>query len=402
MSEIFIVRPFLRALLLAFALAAAGASASAAQAEGLQRVAKLAPGVYLSSSSGEGPLRTETRAARGAASSKPSPYVVGGSETTIEQWPWQAAIAYNPDLLPGFNGFERQFCGGSLVAPTVVITAAHCLHDNPVFGTGFADPALFSTITGRTELSSNQGQESDLIDYYLFTDRAGRPLYDPATSEWDVAFIELATPSSSGTIKLAGAHERDLWGPDRPAVVTGWGATSEGGSGSDVLQQAQIEMLSDSSCGSFYEEYNSRLMTCAGLLEGGRDTCQGDSGGPLVVPAPGGGHRLVGDTSFGEGCARPGVPAVYGRLADDPIRSGLQEGILQVAGVDVVAKAPAADPPAAGACNQAKRSLKKAKARLQKARQRARSAADEQRAKRKVKAAKKKVGRAKRKVLAEC
>jgi hypothetical protein len=56
----------------------------------------------------------------------------------------------------------------------------------------------------------------------------------------------------------------------------------------------------------------------------------------LVVPVAGGGFRLVGDTSFANGCGLPDTPGVYGRLADDPIRSALQEGVLRVAGVDIV------------------------------------------------------------------
>jgi hypothetical protein len=102
-------------------------------------------------------------------------------------------------------------------------------------------------------------------------------------------------------------------------------------------------MVADSTCaGAYGADFFASTMVCAGFPQGGVDTCQGDSGGPLVVQAfqrsakAANTVRLVGDTSFGVGCARPGIPGVYGRLAADPMRSAFRNGILQVAGIDVV------------------------------------------------------------------
>ena len=61
-------------------------------------------------------------------------------------------------------------------------------------------------------------------------------------------------------------------------------------------------------------------MVCAGFPQGGVDTCQGDSGGPMFGKTSAGALRVVGTTSFGEGCARPGRPGVYARVADDTLR----------------------------------------------------------------------------------
>ena len=62
-------------------------------------------------------------------------------------------------------------------------------------------------------------------------------------------------------------------------------------------------------------------MVCAGFPQGGVDTCQGDSGGPLFAINSSGALKVVGATSFGEGCARAGKPGVYARVADTALRT---------------------------------------------------------------------------------
>ena len=68
-------------------------------------------------------------------------------------------------------------------------------------------------------------------------------------------------------------------------------------------------MRGDDYCRTGDSEFDSKLLTCAGYDAGGVDTCQGDSGGPLVA-----GGKLIGVTSFGDGCARPGKPGYYVRI----------------------------------------------------------------------------------------
>jgi hypothetical protein len=203
----------------------------------------------------------------------------------------------------------------------------------------FDDPDLFAVVTGRTQLSSGAGQEIEVIAGYFFEDQLGNQLYNPLTSEWDLFVVELASPSSSETIKVAGPGEWALWTAGRTAHATGWGATANGGATVDLLREVEIGMIADSTCGSpssYGATFISETMVCAGVIEGGKDACQGDSGGPLVVPTAAGGHRLVGDTSFGAGCAQPNLPGVYGRLADDPIRTALANTVESVAGVNVL------------------------------------------------------------------
>jgi hypothetical protein len=290
---------------------------------------EVAPGIYLAAASG-GPAP----AAPQSSVTPPHRFIVGGQPGKIGRWPWQVSLGYLP--ISRTNDWKNHSCGGSLVAPTIVVTAAHCV----TLGANrdFKPASDFRVVTGRTKLSSGQGQVHALAGYDYFTDSTGQPLWNPETMAWDVVFLQLATPSNQPTIKIAGPGEAGTWLPGYRSFVTGWGVTSEDADrGPDVLRQARIRMISDSKCDSVYgPALVPSVMACAGDLAGGVDACAGDSGGPLVVPIAGGGYRLVGDVSFGVGCGARGIPGVYGRLASDPIRGALQEGIEAVSGVNVV------------------------------------------------------------------
>ena len=140
--------------------------------------------------------------------------VIGGSKTSISRVPWQVALVENGRG----TVFQRQFCGGTLVAPTIVVTAAHCV----VEGGGQIPVSSYRVVSGRSALNDEaSGSSSAVVDSVIWVDDQGRPLYD-GRQQWDVALVVLASPASGTPIAIAGAGERALWSPGRLARISGW------------------------------------------------------------------------------------------------------------------------------------------------------------------------------------
>lgn len=242
--------------------------------------------------------------------------VIGGSATPITSYPWQAALRY--DARFGGSDSSNQFCGGVVVAPQIVLTAAHCVFDTdpdpaPQDGTKL-DPDDVDVVLGKTTLSAAGGDHFDVQATFV------QPGYDPNLSTDDVGYLVLSAPTSQTPIKLAGPTEAALWTPGYPTQVSGYGTTvnSQMAPGSDTLRAATVPIIADSTCGApsvYGAVFVAASMICAGYLAGGVDSCYGDSGGPLQAPAQGGIFRLVGLVSFGDQCALPNAPGVYARVA---------------------------------------------------------------------------------------
>jgi secreted trypsin-like serine protease len=140
------------------------------------------------------------------------------------------------------------------------------------------------------------------------------------TSGYDISLLRLSQSSTMAPTQVAGAGERSIWTAGTLETIVGWGATQEGGDLPDNLQEARVPVTTDAYCAGAYSDFDPQTMVCAGFPKGGVDTCQGDSGGPMFGKTSAGELRVVGTTSFGEGCARPGRPGVYARVADDTLR----------------------------------------------------------------------------------
>ncbi|MFJ9058356.1 S1 family peptidase [Streptomyces sp. NPDC102409] len=231
--------------------------------------------------------------------------IVGGRPVAVADSPWAVALS-SRDRFGGTRA--GQFCGGVAIAPTKVLTAAHCLRED-VLGAAVTDVRDLRVIAGRDELSGPGGQEISVRSTWV------NPGYDPHTNSGDLAVLTLDRALPEGdVIPMAGAGSA-AYEPGTAAAVYGWGDTTGYGAYASTLRAATVRVLPDSECvraypGGTQGAYDASSMLCAGETAGGRDACQGDSGGPLVARG-----SLVGLVSWGSGCGSPGSPGVYTRVS---------------------------------------------------------------------------------------
>ncbi|MFJ8309623.1 MULTISPECIES: S1 family peptidase [unclassified Streptomyces] len=238
--------------------------------------------------------------------------VIGGQPVRIADSPWVVAIS-SRDRFGGTRA--GQFCGGAVVSPTKVLTAAHCLRRD-VLGVDVSRLRDLKVIADREDLRSVSGQEIAVSATWV------NPGYDPGSNAGDLAVLTLAKPlPASSVIATAGADDPGYRSGAR-ATVYGWGDTTGSGNYPTVLGAAHVSVLQDAACERAYPPnsdgtYLRSTMVCAGDPAGGHDACQGDSGGPLVS-----GGRLIGLVSWGNGCGLADSPGVYTRVSAVPWPTG--------------------------------------------------------------------------------
>ncbi|HRW08823.1 MAG TPA: trypsin-like serine protease [Caldilineaceae bacterium] len=238
------------------------------------------------------------------------PEILGGQEATPGAWPWQVALVYSY----AESAFSGQFCGGSLIAPEWVLTAAHCVE--------YTSATAVDVVLGQHQLSSNDGERISVDDIVIYPD------YVSPFVGGDLALLHLRQPSSQTVVTLDGvtaivAEERSL-----NATVVGWGATDDYLASSDVLRQVTLPLVSLETCrAAYYYDEIADEMLCAGYRKGAKSACYGDSGGPLLIPTEGSGWTQIGIVSWGRGgCSGFNNYNVYTRVAS---YLGWIEGCLQ-------------------------------------------------------------------------
>lgn len=214
------------------------------------------------------------------------PLILGGTETPVGKSQFVAGMRS--------TAAGTSFCGGSLIAPTWVLTAAHCAANIQYVNVG-------------THFLSGTADGTAVRVLRKIT----HPRYVSASTGNDYLLLELAAPVSYPPVALAAAT-----GADEPvgrvATTLGWGTTASNGRQSNVLLQVDVPIVANADCKAKLPTVSDTMVCAGGLLN--KDSCQGDSGGPLVV-GQNGTDVLVGIVSWGRGCGQLGYPGVYSRVS---------------------------------------------------------------------------------------